>query len=237
MEKKTENRLIMLKATLRLMEQNRPTWQETIPLVNAINQTGGLLDEIESIKETVSQNNSGLVIEKENRKEALIATDFELLSTLAAYASQVGDPILQQKADYPISHFQNMRNNELVTNSRSLATLLTEKLPNLGSYGVTVEKIEALKDQIDQYEATLPDVRVTVSERKAANEKIKELTKTALKITDEQTDRLMVMFKQSHPDFYNAYLNTRKVVDYGTRYEKDEPEETPDDSNPDNQNP
>lgn len=237
MEKKIENRLIMLKATLSLMEQNRPTWQENTPLVNAINQTGELLDEIESIKVTVSQNNSGLVIDKENQKEALIATVFELSSTLAAYASQVGDPILQQKADYPISYFQNLRNAELGTTARLLATLLTEKLPELETYGVTTLKVDALREQTGIYETTLPNVRVTVSARKAANEKIKELTKTALKITDEQTDRLMVMFKQSHPDFYNAYLNTRKVVDYGTRYEKEVLNENPDQSTPDNPNP
>jgi hypothetical protein len=237
MEKKIENRLIMLKATLSLMEQNRPTWQETTPLVNAINQTSGLLEEIESIKETVSQNNSGLVIDKENQKEALIATVFELSSTLAAYASQVGDAILKQKVDYPISYFQNVRNTELGTTARSLATLLTEKLPELESYGVTAPKVDALREQTGIYETTLPNVRVTVSARKVANEKIKELTKAALKVTDEQTDRLMVMFKQSYPDFYNAYLNARKVVDYGTRYEKVGTNENPDHSNPDNPNP
>ncbi len=154
MDKKTENRLIMLKATLSLMEQNRPTWQATIPLTNAVGQTGELLGEIESIKETVSQNNSGLTIDKENQKEALIDTVFGLSSTLFAYASQENDPVLKQKVDYPISHFQNMRNNELATNARSLASLLTKKLAGLESYGVTTTTIDALREQTGIFGST-----------------------------------------------------------------------------------
>jgi len=48
------------------------------------------------------------------------------------------------------------------------------------------------------------------------------MVKTANKLVTDQIDRLMVPFKANMPEFYAAYLNSRKVVDYGTRYDKPE---------------
>ena len=234
MEKKIENKLIMLKATLMLMEQNQAVWQETTPLVNAISQTNGLLGQIEAIKQVVGQNNSGLVDVKENLKEELIAMAFEFSSILAAYAAQTNDAFLKKKVNFPISHFQNMRDGELATACRTLLTLLSENLSGIESYGLAAQQVEALGEMTEQYETNLPSVRVNVSARKVANEKIKELVKEAMKLTEEQTDRLIVKFKKTNADFYNGYLNARKIVDYGTRYKKEEGGEPSVNPNPEN---
>lgn len=227
MEKKTKNKIIMLKATLSLMEQNNGIWQEAVPLANAVGQTSDLLDQIEQIKQTINRNNSGLVAAKEGLKADLISLAFELASTLAAFAEQTENPVLLSKVDYPVSYLQNVRDGELPTICNALHTLIGEKLADLETYGVTAEKANEFLQLISEYEASLPSVRVTVSARMASNEKIKELVKEAMQVTTNQTDRLMVKFKLTNPDFYNAYLNARKIVDYGTRHEKGEDDETP----------
>ncbi len=234
MEKKIENRLIMLKTTLSLMEQNESIWQATAPLMTAVTQTKVLLQEIELLKQTVSQNSSGLAVVKENRKESIITSHFELMSVLSAYASQVGDPILEQKVKFPLSYLQNMRDGELATFCRAMLLLASEKVSELAPYDITAQKITDMGEEVGQYETALPGTRVNVAERKATNAKIKELAKDAMKITEEQTDRLMVKFKTTHPEFYQAYLNARKIVDYGTRYEKEENGEIPADPVPGN---
>jgi hypothetical protein len=65
-------------------------------------------------------------------------------------------------------------------------------------------------------------MRTSTSTRKRSNEKIAELLANALKITREQTDKLMVSYMNTNMDFYKTYLSTRKIVQYGTRYNKDD---------------
>jgi hypothetical protein len=220
MEKRTENKLIMLKATLSLLEQNQPVWHEISPLAAAINQTKNLLEQTDQLKRITGQSNSGLVAAKEALQENLVTATFGLSSAMAAFAAQTNDPVLLAKVDFPVSKLRNMRDSELAIACSAVVALALELETALAGYGVPAAQLNNLGALVNQYQQSLPNHRVTVSERKAATEKIKKLATEAMLVTTKQTDRLMVKFKTSHPDFYAAYLNARKIVDYGTRYDK-----------------
>ena len=100
-----------------------------------------------------------------------------------------------------------------------------DNLPSLEGYSITEPELVVFDGQISAYEGDLPNHRVSVSERKAANAKLKDLYKEADEVLTSQIDRLMFRFSTAKPDFYAAYLNARKVVDYGTRHEKSESNE------------
>ena len=68
----------------------------------------------------------------------------------------------------------------------------------------------------------LPSYRVSVSGRKAENIYLKSLLKSGTLIIKEQISRMMTRYKSAKPNFYTAYLNATKVVNYGTRHEKPE---------------
>lgn len=227
MDKRFENKLIMLKAVLSLLQQYQSLWQDATPLAEVYAYLKGLVAQIEEFKQVTSQSNSGLVAAKQNLQETLINQAFELASMLFAYARRNNDLVLQAKVDFTISQLRNLRDDELATKCLSVLTLGQSKADVLVEYGTTPEKLSMLDDLTNQYVEQLPNRRVTVSERKMANEKIKNLLAEALQATSEQLDRLMIRFKTSQPDFYASYLNARKVVDYGTRYEKAEKEAVP----------
>ena len=227
MDKRFENKLIMLKAVLSLLQQYQSLWQDATPLAEVYAYLKGLVAQIEEFKQVTSQSNSGLVAAKQNLQETLINQAFELASMLFAYARRNNDLVLQAKVDFTISQLRNLRDDELATKCLSVLTLGQSKAEVLVEYGTTPEKLSMLDDLTNQYVEQLPNRRVTVSERKMANEKIKNLLAEALQATSEQLDRLMIRFKTSQPDFYASYLNARKVVDYGTRYEKAEKEAVP----------
>ena len=48
MIKRLENKMMMLKAVLKLLKSNRSLWKDTVPFVNAVNQLEGLIAEIEA---------------------------------------------------------------------------------------------------------------------------------------------------------------------------------------------
>lgn len=222
MQKKSENKLIMLKALLRLLKQNEPAWINLGPLATVINELVALIEQIEGLLTITESTNSGLVVEKQIQQEVLINRVFELASMLFALSKRINDQVLLAKVDFPISELKNLRYRELANYSRKILTLGQEYSEKLVEYSTSPEDLAELENLISNYEEELPAVRVTVSERKAANEKLKILFKEANNLLNDQLDRLMIKVKSTNPDFYASYLNARKVVDYGVRHEKAE---------------
>ena len=227
MDKRFENKLIMLKAVLSLLQQNQSLWQDAAPLAAVYADLKQLVAQIEQFKQTTTQSNSGLVAAKQNLQEDLISQAFELASMLFAYARRNNDAVLQAKVDFTISQFRNLRDDELATKCLSVLNLGFSNEAALVEYGTTSEKLNLLSNLTNQYVEQLPNRRVTLSERKMANEKIKNLLAEALLVASEQLDRMMVRFKSEQAEFYTSYLNARKVVDYGIRHEKPEDSNVP----------
>jgi len=143
---------------------------------------------------------------------------------LFAYAVRINNTVLKAKVDFPISQLRSLRDGELAAKIRNILELRLGHEAELEQYGITQPNVDNLTGLTNQYEQQLPNVRVTVSARKAGNEKIKQLVADASKVATDQLDRLMISFKPTQPDFYASYLNARKVVDYGIRHEKTEEE-------------
>lgn len=227
MEKRLENKLIMLKAVLSLMQQNQSLWQNSGPLSQAFYELQRLVNLIDQTKQSTNQTNTGLVSHKQNLQEELIKLAFEMASMLYAYAGRINNTVLKAKVDFPISQLRSLRDGELAAKIRNILELRLGHEAELEPYGITQSNVDNLTGLTNQYEQQLPNVRVTVSARKAGNEKIKQLVAEASNVTTDQLDRLMISFKSTQPDFYASYLNARKVVDYGTRHEKTDEEPAP----------
>lgn len=220
MNKRFENKMIMLKAILSLLKLNETILNDSEPLAEAIAELEGLIAQIEEIQQLTGEDNSGLSTSKKLQKDALVKRAFELASILFAMATRTKDLILLVKVDFPISELQSLRDGELATWCKNISELGRSNLPHIIGYGASEEKLNMLDEQIVQYKTSLPARRISVSELKAAISKLKELLKQATDLVGDQIDRMLVRFETTNPDFYNAYLNARKVVDYGTRHEK-----------------
>lgn len=225
MDKYSENKLVMLRAVMSFLMQNKAIWQESVPIVEAVNELKSLILQIEENRQIAMASSAGFVTEKHKQQEILIEKLYELSSMLFAYAVHTGDTVLQSKVDFRISDLKNLRDGELALSCRNVLALgLAHEAPMV-EYNIGSDKLNTIQTLITKYEQNVPAHRVTVSERKTANEKIKTLLESALRITYDQIDRLMVQFKSTVPDFYASYMNARKIVNYGIRHEKKEPKE------------
>jgi hypothetical protein len=100
------------------------------------------------------------------------------------------------------------------------ATLVQEHLGELTPYGVSENDVIKLREEIGLFADSLPSKRVTVVQRKTANERLKELFVQTDDLLKMQLDRLMVRYRNSEPHFYEVYRYARHVVNYGVRHEK-----------------
>jgi len=220
MNKQDENKLVMMKALLSFLKQNLAIWQNSQPFVTAVNELENLINAIELTRQSTDVDQSGLVTEKKSLKANLVNRHFELASQIYAMACQTKDSILQAKVNYPKSELEGKRDGELATSSKALVRLGRTYLQALAPYGITVTELDNLDTLISAYENSLPTTRLSVSERKANNEKLKGLFGIAKQVLNNQIKRMMVRYHTAVPDFYAGYLNTNKVVDYGIRHEK-----------------
>ena len=226
MLKRLENKLMMLKAVLNLLKQNNETLSTVPALAELVGKLETLIGEIESIRLLTESDRTGITAEKHLQQEALIDKAYELSSALYAMASGSNNKVLQGKVDYTESDLQNIRGNDLVSTCTSIVALVRENLPGLTTYGVSEEDITGLETLNSNFAQNLPANRVSVTERKAANEKLKGVFLRADALLNEQLDRMMVRFKNTSPDLYAAYNHARVIVHYGIRHEKGETDAT-----------
>ena len=226
MIKRFENKMVMLKALLKLLKSNQSLWSDSPPLVNAVSQIENLVTAIEATRLITDQNYSGMVTKKTKLQNSLITRTFELTSMLFAMASSTKNDVLMEKVNFPVSELHRQRDGGLASTCRGIAILAHENMPELAGYPISETDLVSYEEQIELYETGLPNHRVSVSERKVANSKLKDLIKQTDDVLSNQVDRLMIRFATLNPDFYAAYLNAHKVVDYGTRYEKPEEDDT-----------
>jgi len=227
MNKQDENKLVMMRALISFLRLNQTIWQNAQPFVSAVNELENLIAAIELTRQSTDVDQSGLVTEKKTLKANLINRHFELASQIYVMACQSKDSILQAKVGYPKSELEGKREGELASGSKTLVNIGRTHLQALIPYGITDSEINNFEQLILAYENSLPSTRLSVSERKANNEKLKALFASAKQVLNDQIKRMMLRYQSSSPDFYAGYINTCKVVDYGIRHEKPVTPETP----------
>lgn len=226
MLKRLENKLMMLKAVQSFLKQNEAAWTGSTILTALVAQLENRIAEIESLRLITESDRTGITAEKRAQQEELIDRAYELSSVLYAMAAGTGNKVLQGKVGFTESDLQSARGSDLVSTCVEIAGLVRTNLSALEPYGVVEADVTALEELNNSFSQNIPAHRVSVAERKAANEKLKELFSETDSLLEEQLDRMMVPYKNSSPDLYAAYTHARSIVHYGIRHEKPENEET-----------
>ncbi len=219
MLKRLENKLMMLNIVLSFLKQNRSLWEASPVIVELISNMENLISEIESLRLLTESNLTGITAEKNKQQEELIDKAYELSSVLYAMASLADNKVLKAKVDYTESELQNIRGGDLLATCTAVVAIVKENLTALERFEITEDDASDLENLIASFAENIPAYRVSVTERKAANKKMKELFLKANNLLNEQVDRMIVRYKNTSPNAYAAYTNARSIVHYGIRHE------------------
>lgn len=220
MEKKDQNKLVMMKALVGYFKLNFAIWTTSIPFNEAVISLDQLALTINEIWKKTKLDQSGLIIRKNGQRQELVDDAFDVASQVFAYASKTSNTFLQGNVNFQISGFEGQRDNELTITSRTILDLATENRDGILPYGIDQNRLDNLDRRIILYEDSLPVSRVSVSERKALNAQQKELFGFANILLKDQIKRMMNHYAKSDPVFYAGYLNASMIIDYGTRHEE-----------------
>lgn len=220
MLKRLVNKLAMYQAVQSLLNANKSVWTSVPAIVETINDFESLLAEIETYMQLTQGNKKGITLQKAAQQALVIAHTYELSSVLYVLATKLNDVVLAAKVDFTETELLKKRDGNLVTTCLNIVDIATEHLAELIDYQVSGDELVVLKEEIKSFADNLTTGRVSVSERKAANAKLKDLFVQVDALLKKQLDRLMVRFRENESKFYQAYQNTRHIVNYGVRHEK-----------------
>lgn len=231
MQKRLANKLRMYHALQSMLANYKTNWEAVQAIGNAIQAFEELLKEIEACDTITSENKKGETIYKKEIRLRVIERTIEISSILSALILQSNEQYVGAKLDYSKSKLVKMRDMQLEITCSTIADQATEHLMLLATAGITAADIEELKTDIKTFGDVLPLQRISVTERKVVNEKLKDLFAQTDALLKNQLDRLMLRYKQTQLQFYSNYKTSRHVINYGVRHKKEKREEETGESN------
>lgn len=212
-----QNKLNMYQAVSLVLESHKPTWTPLTGFASAVGDLDTNIDTITSLAQVQSAR-SGAAAEKGAVLESLLDSATQIAGATRAGAVISKDYELATKANFSRSELGRGRSAEVVSRCRNVWTAANDNLDVLGAFGVTASRLTSFKKRIDDFETAQPKPRQDRANSSAATTTLPELFKHTDEILNDCLDGLIVQFKDSDADFFNAYQTARKIVSApGTR--------------------
>lgn len=226
MNKTQINKLRMFESVHLVLTNHSQLFSQLTDLVACQQRLNDGIQQIAQYRQVQETDNSGLTETKVNLRAGLITRELQLSAALKSYAISTGNMELKTKADYTKSNLSQAADPVLYDIGILLFNLATPLQPELNKYFITAEKLTEVSNLLADFLAAIPQKRVANSVSKVSTLNIGDLFNTVTKMLKEEMDVLMLLFAEEEPDFYNAYKNSRLILEYTGRgkTQQDKPE-------------
>ncbi len=130
--------------------------------------------------------------------------------------SDAGDEDLFGKVDLNVSDFNALRDSEVGSFCKAIHALGVAHLGDLADDGWTQAKLDEVDAKIGLYTGVVGKPRHMKTVVTSLVRQLDGTFKGIDTILDDKIDRRMEKFKETAPEFYNAYFAARKIVDNRT---------------------
>lgn len=170
---------------------------------------------ISSINKQVSgqsTNTTGVALDKTALRNTLNDRTLAVLAPAKAWALSVGNNTLAAEFNYPISELQAIKDDTMQGFCEHRINLVTVNLAAMADFGLSVTELNAWQDALNAYIPVLATPREAVNARHMHTENLKTLFTATSKLFREQLDPLMIPFRLTNPELYNAYKQARIII-------------------------
>lgn len=206
-----------------VLEQHSAVWSPLPAFARAVTELSGIIPQVTDALQTQSRA-YGSTQEKEAALAALGDAAHEVAGAVFSCAAENADYKLMCRVKFSRTDITKGRESVVVARCRDIHAAASEDVAALADYGVNAAKLTAFKKKIDGFEALQTQPRQDISNRSAATQQLRQLLRQADEILRKRIDPLVVQFKASAPEFYNAYQAARSIVDAPGARETDETE-------------
>jgi hypothetical protein len=213
-----ENKFNMYEAVIAVLDSNSSIWNSIPAIVEIKTNVETNIDKIRELRQIQEKDSTGITVNKAEIQENLIAATLKLIGGLMAYATVTNNHELRNSINYKKSDLEYTRDNILYDKALLVYNTAQPLAAELAVYLIGEEDILAVDTLLKEYEAAIPEKRAAVSESKAATQALKQTIKATSFILKDKLDNLMLIFQAVNPDFFNAYTNSRIIIDLGRRH-------------------
>jgi hypothetical protein len=172
------------------------------------------INQIQVIREQQETDKTGIAVNKDQLRADLVANALDVSRKTEAYAKMTNNAVLEKEVHYSESDLKKAPDTILKDRALLIHDKANANLTALETYGVTADVLTALKNGIDLFNASIPNPRLGITEKKQATDQLEKLFK-ANDVILEKFDTLVEVIRLTQPVFYAAYKDNRKVVETG----------------------
>lgn len=208
------DRLDMMKEVISFID-NTNTISSTRPglIAGKTNLNDNVVKEIEKKVGKQSSATGGAYDDKNELQEALCLQLYVVTSGTKAFAASINNNTLQEQMNYSISELRKIGDETLVPFTDDIVALVT---PNLGvpltGFGVDATAMTNLDNARTAYSGKQSAGRDATVLKATQTVGLPPLFTLGTKILREIMDPAAVTLKPTQSDWYNGYINARKVI-------------------------
>ena len=212
MERFQENHLSMFKTVDIATEKYATVIDAVLPLKSARTEFKQIIVKMGNAVQKQSTNISGVTEEKKQRRQKMTDKTFVVGQLVSAYAIAKKMTALDAEVNFPVSSLNRMQDDEVGEICSKVYLKAKEHLADLADYGITTAVLSELKELIDNYNSNTQLNKTAINEKSEQTKIIAQLTKEGKALLTNSFDKLMLIFKDSNPEAYNAYVAARNSM-------------------------
>ena len=217
MTKNQRNKLRMYGTVDAVLDNNSTLfewYQELILAHQRLKDNLVLLNQNAQIQGT---NTTGLTTGKSLLKAELIIYILKFSAALRAYATSANNIELKVKSYYVKSELKKKPDPILSDIGRLLFELAIPVKSELKKYFIDDKEFFEIENLLTAFKHAYPKKRVATAESKVSTRNIRAGIKSTDLLMKDEIDNLIHPFQFTQADFYNIYMNARKIVNYSGR--------------------
>ena len=192
----------------------KPAFKEIVVLFR---ENKGLVYENES-KQTKSASSSGSKIMARDNMLNLA----QLVCNLGiTYASSTSDKELMPKFNFSPSELKEGLEKEVSKRCDDISKAALPILDKLIDLGMPADQLDKLNVAVTDYQAVISLPQSIINASKSAKEDMLKYIAVCDDILKLRLDKMMLLFKDTNPDFYNEYFNARYIGGWSRKDDSD----------------
>ncbi|MBC8029910.1 MAG: hypothetical protein H7Z16_07350 [Pyrinomonadaceae bacterium] len=213
MDRAKTNRVTMYKTVAGVLDQNNSVWSGMAPFAAAVDQFKNKIAGIDAAAQKQETPVSGVTGDKAATRDELEDVLFLMCEALGVLGHTTNDHELEALVALSPSAIDNLGDEELSNRAATVQARANAKKTELAALQVTQANIDELEQALQNFQAAKAKPRTAVVERAVQTESLSSLVREAGNILRDQIDRLVNLFRRSHPEFVAEYRSARVVVD------------------------
>lgn len=213
MRQNEENVTAMFEATLLFLDTHNNTWSAVPALVECVNQANQNVQSIRKMASTQETATTGVSDEKIQHRDELEDLALDVAHALTAFATRTNNSSLSANARFGRRSLDRLQDDDMVQTSQHLYDLANANAEQLQSFGITAEKIAALKEATTKFDQARKTTRAASIGRTSATGSLAELIRATRSIFRNEIDKLITPFRNTAPEFYRGYIAARVIID------------------------